>query len=148
MSLGLFSFLPSNWSASTVREPSFSMRNTVRPPHPAASTRYSKSSASPSALADGLSTTSSPPLRFHFQIVSPMMSTNVSSFLRLSHTGPSPKMMSRAMMSSGGFFPTMRSPSGVSMSTSIFKSSNDPCMSNSLHVGTQQLARSTQLETL
>src|SRR5262249_49540391 len=96
-------------------------------PQPAARMRLSRSRARPSALAEGLSTTSKPPSRFQRQIVSPMMSTKVSSFLRLSQTGPSPKMMSRAMMSSGGFLPTSRSPSGVSMSTSIFSSSRDPC---------------------
>ncbi len=39
-------------------------------------------------------------------------------------------MMSRAMMSSGGFLPTRRSPPGASMSTSIFRSSSDPCIGN------------------
>ena len=39
MSFGLLSFFPSQLSMSVVREPSFSMRNTVRPPQPATTTR-------------------------------------------------------------------------------------------------------------
>src|SRR5262245_2357903 len=74
ISLGLLSFLPSQRSASVLRDPFFSNRNTVRPPHPATTSRFSRSRHIPFALADGRSTGFGFPPGFHFQIVSPMMS--------------------------------------------------------------------------
>src|SRR5262245_9120620 len=52
-------------------------------------------------------------------------------------------MMLRAMMSSGGFLPTMRSAPGASMSTSIFKSSSDPCIGTSFSCHSQLVSFSS-----
>ena len=53
----------------------------------------------PFACAEGFRIELRLPSGFHFQTVSPQMSVKKSSFWRLSHTGPSPKTMSRAMTS-------------------------------------------------
>src|SRR5262245_48522745 len=74
ISFGLLSFFPSQRSASTLREPFFSKRNTVRPPQPATISRFSRSRQVPFALADGRRIAFGLPPGFHFQIVSPMIS--------------------------------------------------------------------------
>src|SRR5688572_14299465 len=128
ISFGVLSFLPCHLSASVFHEPSCSWRNTVRPPQPATRMRFSRSSASPLAFTEGVNSASLPTPGFQLQMVSPMMSVNTRRLFFLSHTGPSPKIMSRAHKLTGGLLSTMRSHPGAHISTSTYNSSNDPCI--------------------
>src|SRR3954462_6746072 len=132
MSLGLFSFLPCHLSASVFHVPFFSIRKTVRPPQPATTSRFSRSRHVPFALMEGLSTTSCPVFGLHFQIVSPMMSVKKNCLFFASQVGPSPKMMSRAMMSTGGLGSMIFCHPGAHKSTSTPIVSSDPCIGCSL----------------
>src|SRR3954470_1939798 len=135
MSFGLLNFLPSYFDAIVVIVPSCSNRKIVRLHQPATVNRPSLSNVMPFAWPDGRSTTSRPTPGFHFQIVLPMISTQYNWRVRLSHTGPSPKVKPCAMLSSGGSRSTTRSKPGAMRSVSTRTSRGPGFFSERVFVG-------------
>src|SRR5262245_16612149 len=98
------------------------MRQIVRADQPAITSRPSRSSVMPLAWLDGWTRISFPMPGVHCQIVSPMMSVNMSRWRRWSQTGPSPNVMPLTTWSSGGAKPTM------SLKAGSFRSMSKGCV--------------------